>query len=154
MPSVVKQNLNQLIQAIGTPAELVLGAPWVFAGLALDNLTAPVYITGLIWSANVEPADRANARLVLSLERGLALTATTSLPAAQDVEEMIIQYVDAERMRGMKFFVDPLRLDAGYSYALTLSMAVFGGFANNTTLRLTVLGQPASQQGRAPIVLR
>ena len=143
MPSQFRTVLNQLIQADLTVAE-VNGATRGFAAYSLPKLTGQrIKLWGLIWAAVVSPADRANARAQLRLQRGLIITPDTTFPAAEDANQTIFTYeVDMAIQYPEPIFPPvPYTLEPGDSYALIMTIVPLAAFASGATLALSVMGK-------------
>ena len=142
MPSQFRSTLNQLIFANFSAAE-INGANRAFVAYAVPKLTGVrIMIHGVVWSINTSLADRPNARLALSLQRGLIITQNTTFPAAEDIPQMaFFQVHDVEVSQPAPWFpARPYPLDPGDSYGLVLALAPLAAFAGPANLYLTVFG--------------
>lgn len=161
MPSVVKQNLNQCIRASLSAAE-VIGSPRGFAGLAVNNLASQkLLISGIIYSVLITTAaDKPNITGVLSIQRGLVLTAQTIFPAVENPEEMVFQFFfggnSTADVAKMPQWIPALELEGGYPYAVSLSLSPSAVIAGSVVISLTVQGRqaPASGGPEFPFVQR
>lgn len=148
MPSKIITTMNQLIRADLTAAE-INGAARPFVAFALPKLSGQkALLHGMVWSALVNPADRANTILVIALQKGLIVSQNTLFPNEENASQMMFQYFQdgsaGTDLCDSWFPAKPLPLPSGDSYALFIEFAPRAAFANGASLSMTVFGEIVS----------
>lgn len=143
MPSKIINTMNQLIRADLTAAEINAAARG-FVAFSLAKLQGQrVKLHGLIWGIALGAAvDRAEANLIISLQKGLIVNQQTSFPDVEDPSQMIFQFMhDLATSNPVPWFpAQPLFLEPGDSYALFMTIATRVPFTAPASLVMTVFG--------------
>lgn len=158
MPNRVKNNLDQLIVADMTAAE-VNGANRVFVGVGINNLAGQeIKVAGFVYSVFCfDPTDYARLSAAqLFIQRSLTLSENTIFPASEQAEEQLFQFNFREPYARQDHMVRPITLQASYAYAIVLNLiAPAAPVLAAIRLSLTVLGDQVSTSGRQfPLDLR
>jgi hypothetical protein len=143
MPSKIIRTLNQAITSNFLAAEInAVARPFVaFSAERLNGQRVKIY--GIVWSLYCgAAADRPNAGLEIILQRGLIVTASTSFPADENINQMMLHFIQDESsdLSGNIMPSAPLKLEPGDSYALYMNIVPRAAFVGNAILSLNVYG--------------